>query len=127
MTEATAGLALACLALLTGVLLNLFELQKRVTTLTRVEAKLDLLLRNAGLQYDPYADPPAPVMEALRRGDKIQAIKHYRQVTGAGLKDAKEFIEEVQRRAGWGPNPPLRPSRPIEAPLWPSSGFLLHC
>lgn len=102
MTEAAGGLALACLALLLVVLVNLFQVQKRVTTLTRVEAKLDLLLRNAGLQYDPYADLPAPVAEALRRGDKIEAIKHYRQATGAGLKDAKEFIEEVQRRAGSG-------------------------
>jgi ribosomal protein L7/L12 len=87
-------------------MVNLSQLQKRVTTLTRVEAKLDLLLRNAGLQYDPYTDLPAPVVEALRRGDKIEAkieaIKHYRQATGAGLTEAKELIEEVQRRAGSG-------------------------
>jgi ribosomal protein L7/L12 len=89
---------LGCIVLLLVVLVYLLELQKRVTILTRVEAKLDLLLQNAGLQYDPYADLPAPVVEALRRGDKIEAIKHYRQTTGAGLKDAKEFIEEVQRR-----------------------------
>jgi ribosomal protein L7/L12 len=89
---------LGCIVLLLVVLAYLLQLQKRVTTLTRVEAKLDLLLRNAGLQYDPYADLPAPVVEALRRGDKIEAIKHFRQTTGAGLKDAKEFIEEAQRR-----------------------------
>jgi hypothetical protein len=33
---------------------------------------------------------------------KIKAIKLYRQSTGVGLKEAKEFIEEVQRRAGVG-------------------------
>ena len=104
MTEASGGFALACLSLLLVVLvnLNLHQLQKRVMTLTRVEAKLDLLLRNAGLQFDPYEGLPAPVVEAIRRGNKIEAIKHYRQTTGAGLKDAKEFIEEVQRRAGLG-------------------------
>jgi ribosomal protein L7/L12 len=102
MIEAAGGLPFACLILLLVVMVELFQLRRRVTTLTRVEAKLDLLLRNAGLQYDPYADLPAPVVDALRRGDKIGAIRHYRQTTGAGLKDAKEFIEEFQRRAGSG-------------------------
>src|SRR5262245_7458786 len=102
MTGAAEGLALACLIFLLVVLVHLSQLRHRVATLSRVEAKLDLLLRDAGLQYDPYADLPAPVVEALRRGDKIGAIKHYRQTTGAGLKEAKEFIEGVQRRAGSG-------------------------
>jgi hypothetical protein len=68
--------------------------------LSRLEAKLDLLLKNAGIAFDPVADLPPPVVEALQRGDKIQAIKHYRDATGADLVQAKEFIEEVQRRAG---------------------------
>jgi ribosomal protein L7/L12 len=102
MTEATGGLAFACLGLLLVVLVNLSQLQKRVATLTRVEAKLDLLLQNAGLQYSPDADLPAPIVEALRRGHKIEAIRLYRQTTGVGLKEAKEFIEDVQRRAGSG-------------------------
>jgi len=36
----------------------------------------------------------------LRVNQKIEAIKLYRQATGVGPKEAKEFIEEVQRRAG---------------------------
>jgi ribosomal protein L7/L12 len=40
------------------------------------------------------------IVEALRANRKIEAIKLYRQATGVGLKEAKEFIEEVQRRAG---------------------------
>jgi ribosomal protein L7/L12 len=39
-------------------------------------------------------------VEALRRGHKIEAIKLYRQATGVGLKEAKDFIDDVQRRAG---------------------------
>ena len=75
-------------------------LQKRASALSRLEAKLDLLLKNAGLAYEPFGDLPPGVVEALQRGEKISAIKCYRQATGAGLKEAKEFIEEVQRRAG---------------------------
>ena len=70
--------------------------------LSRIEAKLDLLLKNAGSRVeDPFADLPPPVVEALRAGNKIEAIKRYREATGAGLKEAKEFVEEVQRRVGF--------------------------
>jgi ribosomal protein L7/L12 len=31
-------------------------------------------------------------------GKKIRAIKYYREATGVGLKEAKDFVEEVQRR-----------------------------
>jgi Ribosomal protein L7/L12 C-terminal domain len=74
--------------------------QRRDSALARVEAKLDLLLKNAGLAYDHFADVPPGVVEALRRGEKIAAIKRYREATGVGLKEAKEFVEEVQRRDG---------------------------
>ena len=52
--------------------------------------------------WDPYAKVPREIAEAVRAGQKIKAIKLYRQSSGAGLKEAKEFIEEVQRRAGLG-------------------------
>jgi ribosomal protein L7/L12 len=41
------------------------------------------------------------IIEALQKGQKIEAIKMYRQSTpGVGLRQAKEFIEAVQRRTG---------------------------
>ena len=76
------------------------HLSKRVALLSRVDAKLDLLLQHAGLTYDPYRDLPPEVADAVRQGRKIQAIKHYRNATGVSLKEAKEFIEQVQSRAG---------------------------
>jgi ribosomal protein L7/L12 len=39
------------------------------------------------------------VLDALKRGEKINAIKEYRLVTGVGLKEAKDFVEEIERRA----------------------------
>ena len=36
--------------------------------------------------------------EALKRGDKIQAIKLYREATDVSLKEGKDYIEELQRR-----------------------------
>ena len=36
--------------------------------------------------------------DAVRRGRKIEAIKLYRAATGAGLKDAKDAVEELAER-----------------------------
>jgi len=35
------------------------------------------------------------IVGSLRQGNKIQAIKDYRESTGAGLKESKEAIEEL--------------------------------
>lgn len=36
------------------------------------------------------------IIELLRRGNKIEAIKVYRQATGMGLKDAKDAVEAIE-------------------------------
>ena len=95
----TLWLAMMTVVLVTGLYARHVELQKRLAAVSRLEGKVDLLLKNAGLHYDPYADLPPTVIEALRKREKIQAIKHYRQATGAGLKEAKAFIEERLRRS----------------------------
>ena len=38
------------------------------------------------------------IISDLKSGRKIAAIKRYREATGAGLKDAKEFIETLTDR-----------------------------
>jgi ribosomal protein L7/L12 len=73
-------------------------IEKRLDALPRLDAKVDALLAHAGIRFDPYAEVPAPVVAALERGEKIEAIRQYRAATGAGLKEAKEFVEEIQRR-----------------------------
>jgi ribosomal protein L7/L12 len=82
---------------------RLSDVLKRVSAVSRLDAKLDLLLMHAGIEFDPYKHLPPEVMDAVQRGKKIEAIKRYRESTGAGLKEAKDFIEEVQRRAGVRP------------------------
>ena len=62
---------------------------------SRSEAKIDLLLKHAGITHDPHANVPPGVVEALRAGRKIEAIRQYRMATGAGLKEAKEFVESL--------------------------------
>ena len=63
--------------------------------LRRVEAKLDLILAHLGIApADPVADGLSAEARALAdRGEKIMAIKAYRDQTGVGLKDAKDAVE----------------------------------
>lgn len=92
------------LFLLVSVVLRLIEMRSRLGgTLSRIESKLDLLLRQAGVEFDPYANLPREIADAARAGQTIQAIKLYRQFmdrqsSGVGLREAKDFIEDLQRR-----------------------------
>ena len=53
-----------------------------------------------GGQAAPTWPPPAddPIMVALARGNKIDAIKLYRERTGAGLKEAKDAVDALDAR-----------------------------
>lgn len=64
--------------------------------LARLEQKVDLLLKDKGIEYLAGSGVPSAALEALRAGNKIEAIKLYREATGAGLKEAKEAIERVE-------------------------------
>jgi ribosomal protein L7/L12 len=95
-------IALMTLSLVWGLYSRNIDRQNRAA-IARLEAKLDLLLKKAGLNNDdPSGDLPLGVVDALREGNKIEAIKRYRQATGEDLKTSKEFVEEVQRRLNLG-------------------------
>jgi ribosomal protein L7/L12 len=60
----------------------------------RLERKVDLLLAQLGVQdVDPAHDQVAAL---VRRGKKIQAIKLYRDITGADLGEAKNAVERME-------------------------------
>jgi ribosomal protein L7/L12 len=59
----------------------------------RLERKIDLILNHLGV--DPNQGANEKVMELLKAGQKIQAIKLYREQTGAGLKEAKDYVESL--------------------------------
>lgn len=74
-------------------------IEQRLNRLSRLDAKLDALLKHAGITFNEYENVPPDVIEALQRGETILAIKRLRQATGVGLKEAKEFVDEVKRRS----------------------------
>jgi len=83
---------IAVLALLVvTVLLSTLRIGDK-TRMDRVERKLDLIIKHLGIEELGPAQQDS-VDELLRQGKKIEAIKRYREITGAGLKDAKEAVE----------------------------------
>ena len=64
----------------------------------RLEMKLDLLLKQAGIAYDDFANVSPAVRAELERGNTIAAIKQQRLASGMGLREAKDFVEELRKR-----------------------------
>jgi hypothetical protein len=65
-----------------------------------LEDRLQFLYRRLNIDYlHPGSDPAlAPqVQDALRRGNKIEAIKLYRELTGVGLAEAKDAIDRAEQ------------------------------
>lgn len=96
--EISFAVLLVLVAAVSFLYVRLTEVEKRLSTMSVISAKLDVLLRQAGVDFNPHEHVPPEVVEALERDDKIEAIKNYRAATGVGLKEAKEFVEEVQKQ-----------------------------
>ena len=68
--------------------------------INELEEKLQFLYRRLNIDYaTPTAEPGlAPeIQDALRRGNKIEAIKIYREMTGVGLAEAKDAIDKAEK------------------------------
>lgn len=79
------------------VLLGIATVQSRLTRtdrrIARVERKLDVLLAHLGVQEEiPRREEIAGL---VREGRKVQAIKVYREATGADLVEAKDAVERL--------------------------------
>lgn len=73
------------------------QLERR---LDRLERKVDLLLQHLdvpqpGLDLGPDIAVDQDVVALARAGRKIEAIKRYREITGVGLKEAKDAVERI--------------------------------
>jgi len=67
--------------------------RQRSRRLARLEWKMDALLKKLDIHPDAAVDPE--VLGLVKAGRKIDAIKRYREITGVGLKDAKDFVERL--------------------------------
>jgi ribosomal protein L7/L12 len=74
-----------------------YEWHKRVREL---ESKVAFLFEHLGLTYEPEpADRvPQEVIDLVRQGDKIGAIKALREAEQVDLAEAKALVEEIERQ-----------------------------
>lgn len=79
------------------------DIQLLQSRINELEDRLKFLYQRLNIEYaDPHSDPvhsPA-IQDALRRGNKIEAIKIYRESTGVGLAEAKQAVEAFASRMG---------------------------
>ena len=71
-------------------------LKSRVNEL---EDRLNFLYQRLNINFiDPNSDPISflQIRDALKRGNKIEAIKLYRELTGTGLAEAKDAIDRAE-------------------------------
>ena len=76
------------------------EIQLLRSRVYELEDRLKFIYRRLNIEYaDPNSDPALSpqVQEALRRGNKIEAIKIYRELTGVGLAEAKQVIDRAEQ------------------------------
>jgi len=65
-----------------------------VTKQEREEARLGIVRQPPEIDWSALSDER--IQDALDKGNKIEAIKVYRELTGLGLKEAKDAIEYAQ-------------------------------
>jgi ribosomal protein L7/L12 len=68
----------------------------------RLEGKVDFLYQHLGLTFEPQTqltDDPR-IIEQLKKGNLIEAIKIHRQLNDSSMVEAKQAVEEMQGRLG---------------------------
>ncbi|MGD8809095.1 MAG: ribosomal protein L7/L12 [Gammaproteobacteria bacterium] len=85
-------------ALGVGYVLGRLSRPSHDVNLSRIDRKLTMLTEHFKLRWDPTVGVPEEVLAKIRTGDKVEAIKLYREMTGKGLKESHELVEEIDRR-----------------------------
>jgi ribosomal protein L7/L12 len=90
--------ALLALGLLLIIWITLTRIERR---LRENDYKVDLLVRHAGIDPSKPAEPSDRVrLLAQQPSQRIEAIKAYREESGADLRAAKAMIESLQNPVG---------------------------
>jgi ribosomal protein L7/L12 len=78
------------------------DFQQLRSRMIHLEGQVEFLYKHLGVTFVPEAAPgdDPRIIELIQKGKKIDAIKIYRDLTNAGLADAKQAVEEIQRRLG---------------------------
>lgn len=89
-------LALVALLMISVVTVSLaIRMDKLEKEIHRMKTKLNRISEHIGLP-DPVSEELKTVLlELVSKGEKIKAVKEYRKATGAGLLEAKQYVDEL--------------------------------
>ena len=77
---------------------EILALRARVAEL---ESRVDFLYNHLGIAHvKDTGIAEARVIEMLKRGSKIEAIKIYREIYDCGLAEAKQAVDRIEVRLG---------------------------
>jgi ribosomal protein L7/L12 len=78
------------------------DLAKLRARIIKLEAQVNFLYKKLNIEFVPetqITDDPK-IVEFIKKGQILEAIKVRRQNTGEGLAEAKAAVEEMQGRLG---------------------------
>ena len=77
------------------------ELLEMRSKINELEARLDFIYQHLNITYSNNPDEAnKKVLEMLVRGNKIEAIKIYREIHNVGLAEAKRAVDGMETRLG---------------------------
>jgi hypothetical protein len=85
-------------ALVVGYVLGRLSRPSQDGSILQIDRKLTMLTEHFKLKWDPTVGVPEQVLAKIRAGNKIEAIKLYRELTGKGLKESHDLIDEIDKR-----------------------------
>lgn len=78
-----------------------YELNSLRARIVELESRLDFLYKRLGIEYSENPNAIDPHMiDLLKRGNKIEAIKIYRELTNTGLAEAKQAVDRIEASLG---------------------------
>lgn len=63
-----------------------------------LEVKVDALIKHTGIEFDESTLVPVEVHKAIQAGHRLKAIRLYRNITGAGLKESSEVVDALVKK-----------------------------
>lgn len=86
------------IAVLVGFVLGRASRNAHSDRFAEIDRKLTMLTDHFKLKWDPTLGVSEEVLSQVRAGNKVEAIRLYRDATGKTLKEAHERIEQIDRR-----------------------------
>lgn len=69
--------------------------------IAELESRVEFLYRHLGITYvENTSIGDTKVIDMLKKGNKIEAIKIYREIYNCGLAEAKKAVDEIESRLG---------------------------